>query len=101
MKYRLTSTVTFAQPNQAACSQKIAEIISEFRLQVHQNVPFKEHVSRPEDTEVSLRLTSKKCTWKISSAKVICFIYLLTLFTNVTIEANSVDPGQATPVGAI
>ena len=79
------------------------EIISEFRLQVHQNVRFKEHVSRPEDTEVSLRLTSKKCTWKISSAnlKVICCIYLLTLFTNVTKDTNSVDPVQATPVGAI
>ena len=74
MKYRLTSTVTFAQPNQAACSRKIAEIISEFRLQVHQNVRFKEHVSRPEDTEVSSVLPVKSAPGKC---------HLLHIFANI------------------
>ena len=35
---------------------------------------------------------------KMLSVQVICCIYLLTLLTNVSIEANSVDPDQTAPV---
>ena len=35
---------------------------------------------------------------KMLSVQVICCIYLLTLLTNVSLEANSVDPDQTSPV---
>ena len=35
------------------------------------------------------------------SASVICRIYLLTLLTNVSIEANSVDQDQTASMGAV
>ena len=38
---------------------------------------------------------------KMTSAEVICCIYLLTLLTNVSVEANSVEPDQTAPVGAV
>ena len=41
--------------------------------------------------------TCKIMKLKLSSANVVCFIYLLTLLTNVSIEANSVDPDQTAP----
>ena len=34
---------------------------------------------------------------KIVSALVVCFIYLLTLLTNVSVNANSEDPDQTAP----
>ena len=39
--------------------------------------------------------------WIGGRAKVICCIYLLTLLTNVSMEANSVDQDQTAPVGAV
>ena len=47
--------------------------------------------------QVSQFLSSKL---KMSSDQVVNCIYLLTLLTDVSIEANSVDPGQTTPTGA-
>ena len=38
---------------------------------------------------------------KMSSAELICFIYLLTSLTNVSLQANSVDPDQMAPSGAV
>ena len=38
---------------------------------------------------------------KMTSAKVVCCTYLLTLLTNESIEAISVDPDQITFVGAV
>ena len=35
------------------------------------------------------------------SAKAVCCIYLLTLLINVSTQANSVDPDQTAPVGAV
>ena len=36
----------------------------------------------------------------MSSAKVVCCTYLLTLFTNVSVATNSVDPDQTAPKGS-
>ena len=38
---------------------------------------------------------------KILSAQDICCLYLLTLLTNVRIEANSVDPYEIAATGAV
>ena len=38
---------------------------------------------------------------KILSALVVCLIYFLTILTNLSEEANSVDPDQTAPVGAV
>ena len=35
------------------------------------------------------------------SAYVICFIYLFTLLPNLSIQANSVDPGQTALIRAV
>ena len=35
------------------------------------------------------------------SAQAVCCKYFLTLFTYVSIEANSVDPDQTVPLGAV
>ena len=37
---------------------------------------------------------------KMSSAEVVCCNYLPTIIDEVSIEANSVDPGQTAPIGA-
>ena len=41
--------------------------------------------------------TSKKLFLENMSAQVTCCLYLLILLTNVSIEANSVDPNQTAP----
>ena len=38
---------------------------------------------------------------KIDSADVVCCIYLLSSLTKVRVEANSVDPDQTAPTGAV
>ena len=38
---------------------------------------------------------------KITPALVICCIYLLVFLTNLSIEANKVDPDQTAPIGAV
>ena len=35
------------------------------------------------------------------SAEVVCYIDCLTLMTNLSTEANSVDPEQTAPMGAV
>ena len=46
-------------------------------------------------------LTLQRMYLIMSSAKVVCCTYLLTLFTNVRVATNSVDPDQTAPKGAI
>ena len=43
----------------------------------------------------------ERCGAKMSSSPVVSSIYLLTSLTNVSIEANSVDPDQTAPIGAV
>ena len=38
---------------------------------------------------------------KMLSALVVCCIFLLTLFDLCKMEANSVDPDQTAPIGAV
>ena len=38
---------------------------------------------------------------KMTSAEVVCCKYCLTLLTNLSIEANGVDPCQTAPIGAV
>ena len=43
----------------------------------------------------------KKMHLKMSSAEVICFKYLPNITDELSIEANSVDPEQTAPIGAV
>ena len=53
-------------------------------------------------TTLTLKAPRKKCIdLKMSSAEVVCCKYCLTLLTNLSIEANSVDPEQTAPIGAV
>ena len=47
-----------------------------------------------DDRQVSLIL-------KMLSAYVVCRKYLITILTNVCVEANDVDPDQTAPAGAV
>ena len=38
---------------------------------------------------------------EMSSAQVICCIYLFTLLTNVSVKANNVDQDQSAPIGEV
>ena len=40
------------------------------------------------------------CSHRDASENVVCCIYLLTLLSNVSVEATGVDPDQNVPVGA-
>ena len=43
----------------------------------------------------------QKLYLKILSAQVVWYIFLLTLLSNISVEANSVDPDQTAPRGAV
>ena len=50
---------------------------------------------------LTFKAPAKILLLKIISAEVVCCIYLLTLLSNVSVETNSVDPDQSSPIGAV
>ena len=53
------------------------------------------------DDLLTLKAPSKMNLKMLSATVVVCCIYLLTLLTNQSIEANSVDTDQTAPTGAV
>ena len=51
--------------------------------------------------EFTLKAPSKKMHLKMSSAEVVCCKQLPNITVESSIEANSVDPEQTAPIGAV
>ena len=54
----------------------------------------------PEEVNIYENANPKITPTEMISASFVC-TYLLTLLTNVSMEANSVDPDQTAPIGAV
>ena len=50
---------------------------------------------------LTLKAPRKKMHLKMSSAEVVCCKYLPNITDELSIEANSVDPEQTVPIGAV
>ena len=53
------------------------------------------------DSNVNLKVPRKKMHLKMSSAEDLCCKYLPNITDKLSIEANSVDPEQTAPIGAV
>ena len=51
--------------------------------------------------KLTLKAPGKKMHLKMSSAEVVCCKYLPNITDELSIEANSVDPEQTAPIGAV
>ena len=52
-------------------------------------------------TSLTLKVPRKKMHLKMSSAEVVCWKKLPNITDELSIEANSVDPEQTAPIGAV
>ena len=50
---------------------------------------------------LTLKAPRKKMHLKMSAAEVVCFKYLPNITDKLSIEANSADPDQTAPIGAV
>ena len=72
-----------------------------FSLIISKQVVYHSNGSLNFFSPLNLKAQRKKMQLKLSSAEVVCCKYLPSITGELSIEANSVDPEQTAPIGAV